>query len=143
MPPDDTTLLAAVQSVRNPLGTRMLRIGGAAGHNVNFWVSLIGIYDPSTRPGGRMTFDEVLQFVESRLDVSRSFRERLITVPFGLDRPLWINDGHFDLEFHVREIALPDPGDWRQSQPPVRRRFRTSSARSRGTSRAASSTVRW
>jgi WS/DGAT/MGAT family acyltransferase len=35
-------------------------------------------------------------------------------VPFGLDDPCWIEDEHFDLEYHVRNIALPKPGDWRQ-----------------------------
>lgn len=35
-------------------------------------------------------------------------------VPFDLDYPYWINDPDFDLEFHVRHIALPQPGDWRQ-----------------------------
>ena len=45
---------------------------------------------------------------------SRSFRERLVRVPFDLDHPYWIEDPDFDLEFHVRHIALPQPGDWRQ-----------------------------
>ena len=35
-------------------------------------------------------------------------------MPFGLDRPYWIRDGDFDLEYHVRQIALPRPGSWRQ-----------------------------
>ena len=35
-------------------------------------------------------------------------------VPFDLDHPYWIEDADFDLEFHVRHIALPKPGDWRQ-----------------------------
>jgi len=35
-------------------------------------------------------------------------------VPFGLDEPYWIEDENFDLEYHVRHIALPKPGDWRQ-----------------------------
>ncbi len=74
----------------------------------------IGIYDPSTAPDGRVTFEEVLAFVESRLGVSESFRERLVTVPLSLDRPFWINDPDFDLEYHVRQIALPAPGDWGQ-----------------------------
>ena len=32
----------------------------------------------------------------------------------GLDHPYWIEDPDFDLEYHVRHIALPQPGDWRQ-----------------------------
>ena len=35
-------------------------------------------------------------------------------MPFSLDQPYWIDDDQFDLEFHVRHIALPRPGDWRQ-----------------------------
>ena len=42
------------------------------------------------------------------------FRQRLVRVPLDLDHPYWIEDPDFDLEFHVRHIALPQPGDWRQ-----------------------------
>jgi WS/DGAT/MGAT family acyltransferase len=35
-------------------------------------------------------------------------------VPHGIDRPYWLDDPDVDLEFHIRHIALPDPGDWRQ-----------------------------
>lgn len=35
-------------------------------------------------------------------------------VPFDLDYPYWIEDKDFDLEYHVRHVALPRPGDWRQ-----------------------------
>jgi len=31
-----------------------------------------------------------------------------------MDAPYWVEDPDFDLEFHVRHIALPKPGDWRQ-----------------------------
>ena len=34
--------------------------------------------------------------------------------PFGLNLPYWIEDENFDLEYHVRHIALPRPGDWRE-----------------------------
>ena len=54
------------------------------------------------------------RYIEARLHVAESFRERIVDVPFGLDRPWWIRDGEFDLEYHVRHIALPRPGTWRQ-----------------------------
>jgi WS/DGAT/MGAT family acyltransferase len=38
------------------------------------------------------------------------FRRRLLTVPFGLHHPLWVEDPDFDLEYHVRRAALPAPG---------------------------------
>ncbi len=37
-------------------------------------------------------------------------RRRLVQVPFGLDHPYWINDPHFDLDFHVRHLGLAPPG---------------------------------
>jgi WS/DGAT/MGAT family acyltransferase len=37
-----------------------------------------------------------------------------LRVPLELDTPYWIEDERFDLEYHVRHIALPEPGDWRQ-----------------------------
>jgi len=72
------------------------------------------IYDQSTAPGGRVTFKGILANVESRLHLARCFRQKIVHVPFDLDHPYWIEDPEFDLEFHVRHIALPHPGDWRQ-----------------------------
>ena len=77
-------------------------------------IGSVGIYDPSTAPGGAVRFKDILAFVESRLGGARSFRQRLVRVPFDLDHPYWIEDPDFDIEFHIRHIALPAPGDWRQ-----------------------------
>jgi len=77
-------------------------------------VSLIQIYDPSTAPGGRLQFKSLLAHVQSRLHRSPVFRQKLRSVPLGLDDPYWVEDENFDLEYHVRHIALPKPGDWRQ-----------------------------
>jgi WS/DGAT/MGAT family acyltransferase len=72
------------------------------------------IYDPSTAPGGFVRFKDILAIYESRLHLGMYLRSRLVRVPMDLDHPYWINDPDFDLEFHVRHIALPKPGDWRQ-----------------------------
>jgi len=77
-------------------------------------VASLAIYDPSTAPGGGVRFKDVLRFFASRLEQFPQFRRRLVTVPLALDRPYWIEDSAFDVEFHVRHIALPHPGDWRQ-----------------------------
>ena len=74
----------------------------------------LGIYDPSTAPGGFVRFKSVIAGFERRLRRTPQFRARLQQVPGGIDRPYWIIDEDFDLEFHVRHIALPAPGDWRQ-----------------------------
>jgi WS/DGAT/MGAT family acyltransferase len=77
-------------------------------------ISTIYLYDPSTAPGGKVDFLTILEHVRDRIGTSRIFRQRLVDVPLNLDYPYWIHDKHFDLEFHVRHIALPHPGDWRQ-----------------------------
>ena len=77
-------------------------------------IGSVAIYDPSTAPGGFVRFKDILAFIEARLRGARSFRQRLVRVPFDLDHPYWIEDPEFDLEYHVRHIALPKPGDWRQ-----------------------------
>jgi diacylglycerol O-acyltransferase / wax synthase len=77
-------------------------------------VAGLGIYDPSTAPGGKVRFKSVLNFFVSRLQAGKVFRRRLVCVPQDLDRPYWIEDAEIDVEYHVRHIALPQPGDWRQ-----------------------------
>ncbi|MGI9285536.1 MAG: wax ester/triacylglycerol synthase domain-containing protein, partial [Pseudomonadales bacterium] len=72
------------------------------------------IYDMATAPGGFVRFKDILRVFEERLDRSPVFRRKLANVPMSLDQPYWVEDEHFDLEFHVRHIALPKPGDWRQ-----------------------------
>jgi len=74
----------------------------------------LGIYDPSTAPGGFVRFKDVIAGVVRRLERLPLFRTRLVEVPGGLDRPYWVKDANFDVEFHLRHIALPEPGDWRQ-----------------------------
>ncbi|MDH4107250.1 MAG: wax ester/triacylglycerol synthase family O-acyltransferase [Gammaproteobacteria bacterium] len=77
-------------------------------------IGSLSIYDQSTAPGGHVTFKDILNFFQQRLHKARAFRQRVVRVPLSLDHPYWIEDPDFDLEFHVRHIALPKPGDWRQ-----------------------------
>ncbi len=77
-------------------------------------VTLLHIHDQSTADGGVVRFKSILAHVERRLHRAPLFRQRLLQVPLGLDHPYWVDDENFDLEYHVRHIALPKPGDWRQ-----------------------------
>ncbi|MBO6505512.1 MAG: wax ester/triacylglycerol synthase family O-acyltransferase [Kordiimonadaceae bacterium] len=72
------------------------------------------IYDPSTAPGGFVRYKDILSFIQDRLHLSETMRQKMVKVPFGIDYPYWVEDINFDLEFHVRHVALPKPGDWRQ-----------------------------
>ncbi|HVE64494.1 MAG TPA: wax ester/triacylglycerol synthase family O-acyltransferase [Mycobacteriales bacterium] len=61
-----------------------------------------------------LTLERLSAVIEQRLHLVPPFRRRLATVPLGLDQPYWIEDPDFDIEYHVRELALPAPGDDRQ-----------------------------
>src|SRR4051794_15076970 len=74
----------------------------------------LAIYDPSTAPGGTLEMGDLCHLVGERLHLLPPFRWRLVQVPFGLDLPYWIEDPDFDLDFHIRESAVPPPGDDRR-----------------------------
>lgn len=76
--------------------------------------STLQIFDQSSAPGGKVGFKQILAHVESRLGQFPRARQKVAFVPLNLDHPYWVEDPEFDIEFHVRHIALPEPGDWRQ-----------------------------
>ncbi len=76
--------------------------------------SSLTIYDRSAAPGGRVEFADIQRFIAERAHRAGLFRRRLATLPLSIARPYWVDDPGFDIEFHVRHIALPKPGDWRQ-----------------------------
>ena len=84
-------------------------------------VSALAICDPASAPGGRLTLDAVRDLVASRLHLLPPLRWRLAEVPFGLDYPYWVDAAEFDLDFHIRELALPEPGDRRMLAEQVAR----------------------
>jgi diacylglycerol O-acyltransferase len=60
------------------------------------------------------SYPEMLAHVEGRLSLVPRFRQKLRPVPFGQGRPVWVDDPHFNLEYHVRITALPPPGSEQQ-----------------------------
>ncbi|MCW2587426.1 MAG: conserved hypothetical rane protein [Frankiales bacterium] len=82
-------------------------------HAVFGHVGSVCLLDPATSPDP-VTLAKVTALIEDRLHLMPPFRRRLVTVPLGLDQPYWIEDPDFDIEYHVRELALPEPGDDRQ-----------------------------
>jgi len=55
-------------------------------------------------------YEDLLQQVESRLDLVPRYRQRLLIPRFEMGRPLWIDDTRFNITYHVRHTALPQPG---------------------------------
>ncbi|MQA98846.1 MAG: wax ester/triacylglycerol synthase family O-acyltransferase [Actinobacteria bacterium] len=56
-------------------------------------------------------YEGFLDNVRRRLQMVPRFRQKLMTVPLGVGRPVWVDDTHFNIEYHVRHTALPAPGD--------------------------------
>ncbi len=68
------------------------------------------VLDPSTSPAP-FTFERVRERVRTHLPFLVPMRRRLVQRPFGVDRPLWLEDPEFDLDAHLHHVALPAPGD--------------------------------
>jgi diacylglycerol O-acyltransferase len=61
--------------------------------------------------GQHLSFHRLRGLIEQNLPLAPSLRRRVREVPWALDEPWWIEDPHFDLEFHVRHVAVPGAGD--------------------------------
>ena len=83
----------------------------------------LAVYDPDTAPGGELTVQDICRLLGERIHLLPPFRWRLVGVPLGLDHPYWIEDPEFDLDFHIRESAVPPPGDDRRVAETVARIF--------------------
>ena len=60
--------------------------------------------------GPREDFRRIRAQIERRLPNLPILRRKLGAVPFGLGHPIWIDDPDFDLDAHLRRVALPAPG---------------------------------
>lgn len=95
----------------NPQDAQFLYI--ETGNNLTH-VMGVNIFDPSTAPGGKVRFKDIIEHVESRLEYSQVFKRRLMRLPYDFDHPYWVEDEFFDVEHHMFHSRLPEPGDWRQ-----------------------------
>ena len=77
-------------------------------------IGSLGIYDPSTAPNGQASFEATLQSIIDRAYLAPLMRQKLVTVPFNLDHPLWVRVDDFDVSYHIHHLALPSPGNWEQ-----------------------------
>ena len=78
-------------------------------------VGAVCLYDlaPLQTSEGGLDFARLIRHIEAALPAVPRFRQRLSTIPlFG--RPVWVDDEHFNLRYHVRHTAVPRPGDARQ-----------------------------
>jgi diacylglycerol O-acyltransferase len=76
-------------------------------------------------------YDELVEQISSRLHLVPRYRQRLAFVPLNQGRPVWVDDPHFNVNFHVRHTALPRPGGDEQLKRLSGRVFSQSLDRSR------------
>ena len=69
----------------------------------------LAILDPSTAPDG-FDFEQFVEFLESRIEVCPRFMWTIQQVPFGMDRPYWVEGEHRSAREQVHRVAVPSPG---------------------------------
>ncbi len=61
--------------------------------------------------GPAPTYDDFLAVYRARLHLVPRYRQKVRAIPLQLATPVWVDDPHFSLEYHIRHTALPRPGD--------------------------------
>jgi WS/DGAT/MGAT family acyltransferase len=77
--------------------------------NTSMAIASIAVFE-----GPVPTHEEVMALIAERLPLVPRYRQKLRAVPYRLGPPVWIDDQDFDLGYHVRRTALPEPGKHQQ-----------------------------
>jgi diacylglycerol O-acyltransferase len=77
----------------------------AESENTPMHVGSVAIFD-----GPAPTYGDVVRLILSKLPKVPRYRQRVRPVPMQLGRPLWVDDAHFQILYHVRHTAVPKPG---------------------------------
>jgi diacylglycerol O-acyltransferase / wax synthase len=67
----------------------------------------VEIFDPS---GSQLDYERLVALIQDRIPFVPRYRQRIAQVPGRLANPVWVDDAHFDIGYHVRRSALPRPG---------------------------------
>ena len=86
----------------SPLDASFLHIEDDVSH---MHIASVAIFE-----GPEPAFGDVVAMVESKLPLVPRYRQVVRTVPLELGRPVWVDDPHFNIEYHLRHTALPSPG---------------------------------
>lgn len=68
-------------------------------------IGSVGIFE-----GPVPSFEQLRDRLEAKIQLVPRYRQRVREIPFGLGRPVWVEDPHFSLDYHLRQTALPAPG---------------------------------
>jgi WS/DGAT/MGAT family acyltransferase len=71
----------------------------------------VAVFDP---PEGGFDYDRLVELIRQRIALVPRYRQKVRLVPGRLANPVWVDDGDFDVTYHVRRSALPKPGNGAQ-----------------------------
>src|SRR4030095_10025200 len=74
----------------------------------------VSILAPPAKGEPPVTRQVVRDLVAQRIHLAPALSRKLVHVPLGLDYPYWVEDPGLDIDYHVRDLALPAPGSDRQ-----------------------------
>jgi diacylglycerol O-acyltransferase len=77
----------------------------AESENTPMHVGSVAVFE-----GPAPTYGDVVRLIMSKLSKVPRYRQRVRPVPMQLGRPLWVDDPHFQILYHVRHTAVPRPG---------------------------------
>jgi WS/DGAT/MGAT family acyltransferase len=83
--------------------------------SVHMHVGSVGVFEPGPlgQADGGIDIDRIFQLAEANLVRAPRFRQKLAWAPIT-GHPVWIDDPHFNLRYHIRHTSLPVPGDERR-----------------------------
>lgn len=90
----------------SPQDASFLHVENAVSH---MHIGSVGIFE-----GPPPAYDELRAMVESKLYRVPRYRQRVRMVPLELSRPVWVDDEHFNIRYHLRHTSLPRPGSEEQ-----------------------------
>ena len=86
----------------SPLDASFLHIEDHVSH---MHIASVAIFEGPPPP-----FVDIVAMVDAKLDLVPRYRQKVKFVPLELGRPVWVDDPHFNIEYHLRHTALPSPG---------------------------------
>jgi diacylglycerol O-acyltransferase / wax synthase len=86
----------------SPLDASFLHVEDAVSH---MHIGSVALFE-----GPPPSHEDVMAAIESKLPLVPRYRQKVRFLPLDLARPVWVDDPHFNLEYHVRRTAMPSPG---------------------------------
>src|SRR5579862_5901227 len=87
----------------SPLDSSFLHAEDGVSH---MHIGSVGVFEGPPPP-----FEELRAMLEGKLALVPRYRQVVRFVPLDLGRPVWVDDDHFSIDYHLRHTALPAPGD--------------------------------